>query len=94
MIVSHEIIIKKKFSISWSKKEINIKISKKKNMKECINYFDQWLFINKLNRKKVYILTSLIYLNIASLHHFPYSLFLYGLGKKMLKESLDINDYF
>ena len=63
-------------------------------MKECINYFDQWLFINKLNRKKVYILTSLIYLNIASLHHFPYSLFLYGLGKKMLKESLDINDYF
>ena len=94
MIVNHEIIINKKFFISWSKKEIKIKISKKKNMKECINYFEQWLFTNKLNKKKVYILTSLIYLNIASLHHFPYSLFLYGLGKKMLKESLDINDYF
>ena len=39
--------------------------------------------------KKIKILTSLIFLNIASLHHFPYSLLLYGLGKKMLYEELN-----
>jgi hypothetical protein len=31
----------------------------------------------------------LIYLNIAALHHFPYSILLYGLGKKMLKNEME-----
>ena len=30
---------------------------------------------------KVELLTALIYLNIAPLHHYPYSIFLYYLGK-------------
>jgi len=39
--------------------------------------------------KKVRVLTALIFLNIAALHHYPYSLLLYGLGKKMLHNELD-----
>jgi hypothetical protein len=41
--------------------------------------------------KKIRILTGLIYLNIAALHHYPYSLFLYALGKSMLKKELSAN---
>jgi hypothetical protein len=43
---------------------------------------------NNYDPKKVKVLTALIYLNIAALHHYPYSLLLYGLGKKILKEEL------
>lgn len=38
---------------------------------------------------RVKILTALIYLNIAALHHHPYSLLLYYLGKSMLAASLE-----
>ena len=41
------------------------------------------------NRKKVYILTGLIYLNIAPLHHNPYNLFLYALGLDILNKELN-----
>ena len=35
---------------------------------------------------KIRILTALIFLNIATLHHYPYSLLLYAVGKDMLKK--------
>ena len=40
-------------------------------------------------KKKVWVLTALIYLNIAALHHHPYSLLLYALGKSILKSELE-----
>ena len=42
--------------------------------------------------KKVNILTSIIFLNIASLHHYPYSKYLYFLGKEMLDKNLKKHD--
>ena len=44
---------------------------------------------NKLSVLKVKLLTSLIFLNIATLHHQPYSIFLYFLGKDMLNKTLN-----
>jgi hypothetical protein len=38
--------------------------------------------------KKVEILTALIFLNIAALHHYPYSELLFYLGKTSLSEAL------
>ena len=40
------------------------------------------------NIKKVNILTALIYLNIAPLHHYPYSIFLFYLGKLTLHDAI------
>ena len=34
-------------------------------------------------------MTALIFLNIASLHHYPYSKYLYYLGKEILSEKLN-----
>ena len=53
-----------------------------------ISIFGICLFIQNFSVKKVKILTALIFLNIAGLHHYPYSIFLYYLGKKLLNESL------
>ena len=51
---------------------------------ECENIFKEFIIDNGYDYNKVMILTSLIYLNIASLHHYPYSKFLFYLGKYML----------
>ena len=44
---------------------------------------------NNYSIKKVEILTALIYLNIAALHHYPYSIFLYYLGKFELTKAIN-----
>jgi hypothetical protein len=49
-----------------------------------------WLEAQGYDLKKVLVLTALIFLNIAALHHFPYSTLLYTLGKSMLKKELEV----
>ena len=47
---------------------------------------------NNLDPIKVKILTSLIFINIAPLHHHPYSQFLFYLGKYYLYKLIDENE--
>ena len=44
-----------------------------------------WLKKNGYDLKKVNKITALIFINIAPLHHYPYSIFLFFLGKMMLE---------
>lgn len=53
---------------------------------DCEADFEKFLEREGYDVKRVKILTALIYLNIAALHHFPYSLLLYYLGRSMLAE--------
>ena len=55
---------------------------------ESEKLFVEWLITKEFNVKKVYILTALIFLNIAPLHHSPYDKFLYVLGIDMLNKEL------
>ena len=57
-------------------------------LEKCEMRFNEWCIQNNFSLKKIRILTGLIYLNIAPLHHRRYSLFLYALGKSMLKKEL------
>ena len=88
LIVNHGVISRNKYSASWKNNEIYFEIQRKKRLIESENEFNNWLKINGFDLKKVRILTALIYLNIAALHHHPYSLLLYGLGKEMLYKEL------
>ena len=67
---------------------LSLTYKKKQNLVECERRLNAWIQENGYDLKKVKVLTALIYLNIAALHHYPYSLLLYGLGKKMLKDEL------
>ena len=89
LIVNHGVIANDQFTASWEDGEIRYELHRKKNLVECEHRLYRWLQENNYNLKKVKILTALIYLNIAALHHYPYSLLLYGLGKKILKQELD-----
>jgi hypothetical protein len=63
-------------------------LDRKQILKKCETRFNQWCIKNNFSLKKIRILTALIYLNIAALHHYPYSFLLYALGKSMLKKEL------
>tara|TARA_B100000900_G_scaffold374508_1_gene355852 strand:- start:1534 stop:3099 length:1566 start_codon:yes stop_codon:yes gene_type:complete len=88
LIVNHGIIIENRFSALWKDNKIGYKIERKKILEECEHIFDGWMEENNFETKKVRVLTGLIYLNIAALHHYPYSILLYALGKKILKEEI------
>ena len=88
LIVNHGVIVNELYSASWKGNKIFYELHRKKNLVECEQRFYRWLTENNYDLKKVKLLTGIIYLNIAALHHFPYSLLLYGLGKKILKKEL------
>jgi len=88
LIVNHGLIARNQYSASWEDGIIVYNLQRKKNLVDCEKKLNAWIQNNGFDLKKVRVLTALIYLNIAALHHFPYSLLLYGLGKKMLKKEL------
>ncbi|HLB41665.1 MAG TPA: phosphotransferase [Gammaproteobacteria bacterium] len=84
LIISHKLIVKNYFSAQLRQHEISYDFHRTQLLVECEEFFEQWLKKEGYNYKKVRILTALIYLNIAALHHHPYSLLLFALGKTML----------
>lgn len=91
-IIDHKIIKNSKYSINIGKSKTNFKFHQETKNKKFQYIFYDFLKKNNLSKKKVKILTSLIYLNISPLHHYPYSFFLYYLGKYSLYKSLITND--
>lgn len=88
LIISHELIVRGFYKVDWRANNIHYDFHRKKILVDCEQYFKKWLDKHGYDKKKVWILTSLIYLNIAALHHAPYSLLLYALGKDMLAHEL------
>ncbi len=89
LIVSHQIIHKKQFKIEWNYQIINFELRRFQRDVEFESFFNEWILKNGFDLKKVKILTSLIYLNIAPLHHEPYNYLLFALGKLMLHRQLN-----
>ena len=58
-------------------------------MKNVKKFFINLLKIIIFHFYKVKIITALVYLNIAPLHHYPYSNFLYYLGKYELQKTIE-----
>jgi thiamine kinase-like enzyme len=88
LIISHELIDRNLFSVDWGAEEIRYDFHRKQILVDCEQDFSRWLSENEYDAKKVYLLTALIFLNIAPLHHHPYDNLLFALGKKMLRDHL------
>jgi choline kinase len=89
LIVCHELIAKDAYEVSWLDNEIEFDFNRKQKLVECEKYYHHWLEKNGYEVRRVKILTALIFLNIAALHHYPYILLLYALGKVMLFDALN-----
>jgi NDP-sugar pyrophosphorylase family protein len=90
LIISHEIISNEQYTVRWDKDNIYYDFHRKQILVECQSFFNSWLIKNGYDTNKVAILTALIFLNIAALHHAPYCDLLYALGKSMLFKSIKL----
>jgi hypothetical protein len=84
LIICHELIARDHFRVDWGEQEIRYDFHRKQALVECEHYFGHWLESAGYDIRKVRVLTALVYLNIAALHHYPYGLLLFALGKSML----------
>lgn len=84
IIMSHELVDKNLFEVKHSMNKIHFDFHRKQNLVDCQVFFKAWILENNLDYGKVQLMTALIFLNIAALHHYPYSLLLFYLGKSML----------
>ena len=84
IIVSHKKVVQNHYSYNQSNQNTSININLDYRYKKLLKVFEQWVLSNNLDLQKIIKLTALIYLNIAPLHHYPYSIFLFKLGKLLL----------
>lgn len=84
LIINHALIATARYTVDWRTDEIAYDFDRKQRLVACERLFHDWLLANGYDVRKVQVLTALIFLNIAALHHHPYSLLLYALGKDML----------
>lgn len=89
LIISHELIARDLYRVDWGATDISFDVHRKNLLVECERYFYQWLAEKGYDTRKVKVLTALIYLNIAALHHAPYCQLLYSLGKAKLEAELE-----
>ena len=54
----------------------------------ALNELNNFIESKNIDYKKVKVLTGLIFINIAALHHYQYSNLLFILGQEYLSESL------
>jgi len=88
LIVSHEIIDRELYSIDIDGDQVKFDFHRTNMLVELESRFRDFIVGEKYDLDKTMILTSLIFLNIAALHHYPYSHLLYYLGKSMLYKTL------
>ena len=89
LLVSHEIVEKNQYKVTNSENKYKVSIKYKKKLLKFKFAFEKWLEENNYSKKRVMILTALIYLNISPLHHYPYNNFLFLYGKKMLSDLVE-----
>lgn len=86
LIVSHGIIHRGLYEIDIDGDTVNFDFLRRQTLIDCETWLQRYLVKNHYDYHKVKILTALIYLNIAALHHQPYAEMLFHLGKLMLNE--------
>lgn len=91
LIMSHDVVVKELYEVSEDLSTYSF--FRKHSLVKYEKLFDEFVVENNLDLYKVNILTALIYLNVACLHHHPYSNLLICLGKTMLSETLNNKDW-
>ena len=84
LILNADLIRKNQYKIKRDGGHVEFQFNMKSNLFECLIIFEKYLKDNGFNVLKTKILSALIYLNIAPLHHTPYRELLYFLGKRFL----------
>ena len=92
LLINHSIIEEGLYNVHWDKNICDFDFHRKNILVYCEEFFKEWIELKGYSYKKVEILTSLIFLNISPLHHYPYSKLLFLLGKYMLHKNIFRNE--
>lgn len=91
LIVDHGSVSRNEYQVvDSSDSEVNIRIQLHHQKREWIGTFLEFLKVEAFSLVKVWQLTALIFLNIATLHHENYDRFLFALGMRMI--STDVRE--
>lgn len=90
LTVSHAIVNKNLFTFSKEGNEVFCDILRSDNLVSCQNLLFNYVEKEKLDKKKVLVLTAIIWLNMSPLHPTPvnFNLFLYYFGRLHLYRAL------
>lgn len=89
LIVDHNKVHLERFSVNYiNSSEIIIDIETSFVKSQLLSTFEDWVNKNGYDLSLVRIHTALIFINIAGLHDYPYSQFLFFLGQFLLQNEL------
>ena len=88
LIISHDFINQNFYNYDRDMNNVYYDFHRKNTNIECEKILKSYVVGKKMEWKKVRVITALIFLNIAGLHHYPYCHLLYYLGRTMLTEEL------
>jgi len=86
--VSYKKVKEGDFKYSFDKSDCIISINDDIFLKDSKKIFNEFVINNKLDLKKIEILTGLIFLNMSPMHNFPFSHYVYNLGRLKLYKAL------
>lgn len=81
IIFNHENVSNNLFEIKIKNDNVTVDLKCNYTLINQLKDFDDFVFDNKLNLKKIKILTALIWLNMSPLHEYPLNEFLFNFGK-------------
>jgi len=88
LVFNHDIVNKNYFTIEI-KEDIECDILRSNILSDCQKILQKFIAKNKLDQKKVNVMSSLIWINMAPLHVYPLDQFLFNFGKYNLFKSLN-----
>lgn len=91
LLVSHEVIQKEEYRVHAENGHVEFNFMVKNNLLDFTEVFESFIEECGFDLYKVRLLSALIYTNICPLHHHPYNLLLYYLGRYTLFNVL--NEY-
>lgn len=90
--VSYKNIKKGLFSYKDNFDNVSIKTPSDPFLKKSKIIFDNFIYQKKLDIVKIEILTGVIYLNMAAMHHEPFSHFIFHLGRYKIHKWINIKN--
>lgn len=89
LTINHQIVHDNLFTVEREGDAITCEILRKSGLVDCQNILFEFLAKEGYDAKKVRLLTAIIWLNMAPLHHNPFDLLLFYFGKLYLWRALN-----
>lgn len=90
LYISYKKIKEGSFKYEGTLSNCFLSIEDDKFLSESKKIFNEFVIENNLDLKKIEILTGLIFLNMSPMHHYPFSYYVYNLGRLQLIKNIDL----